>query len=321
MTGLLPDLSPHVAEIARAILDRPNEELSTRTQLRFGTNGSVAIEIAGEKRGEWFDHEAAAGGAPWELLTIKGSMTKADAIGWLRSQLRIGVATKGARDPVATYDYSDERGDLLFQVRRFESKTFRQRRPDNNGGWTWNVKGLRRVPYRLHELFARPADRIMFVVEGEKDADRLASLGFVATCNPGGAGKWQSDYAEFFRGRDVAVLPDNDTAGHDHARSVAANLAPGAARVRILDLPDLPPKGDVSDWLDAGGTCEALERLVADALVFSLDGAEATVHESNTIDEEAEIAGSRRCRPFNVVGSYRARWKSSDVACRPSAPR
>ena len=93
MTGLLPGLSPHVAEIARAILGRPNEQLSTRTQLRFGTNGSVAIEIAEEKRGEWFDHEA-AGGGPWELLTIKGRMTKADAIGWLRWRLRIGLPRK-----------------------------------------------------------------------------------------------------------------------------------------------------------------------------------------------------------------------------------
>ena len=124
-------------------------------------------------------------------------------------------------------------------------------------------------PYRTMRRQMEHRQQGIFVAEGEKDADRLVSLGFVATCNPGGAGKWQSDYAEFFRGRDVAVLPDNDTAGHDHARSVAANLAPGAARVRILDLPDLPPKGDVSDWLDDGGTCEALERLVADAPVFS----------------------------------------------------
>ena len=193
VTNLLRDLRPQIAEIARTILGEPNKTLSSSRQLRFGTNGSVAVEIAGERRGEWFDHEAGVGGGPWELLTVKGHMTKGDAIGWLRSQLGIELAPKqkAERQIVAAYDYCDEHGDLLFQVCRFEPKTFHQRRPDGKGGWIWNVKGRRRVPYRLPELIAAPADCIVFVVEGEKDADRLASLGFVATCNPGGAGKWQ----------------------------------------------------------------------------------------------------------------------------------
>ena len=89
----------------------------------------------------------------------------------------------------ATYDYRDERGDVLFQVVRFEPKDFKQRRPDGQGGWRWSVKGVRQVPYRMPELLeANPTD-LVFIVEGEKDADRLADLGLVATCNPGGAGK------------------------------------------------------------------------------------------------------------------------------------
>jgi putative DNA primase/helicase len=109
----------------------------------------------------------------------------------------------------------------------------------------------------------------VFIVEGEKDADRLASLGLVATCNPGGAGKWLTSYAAFFRQRDVVILPDKDGAGRDHARSVAANLEPLAVSVRILELPGLPTKGDVSDWLAAGGTGEDLQRLAAEAPVLS----------------------------------------------------
>jgi hypothetical protein len=292
MTGTLPDLRPYVAEIARAILGEPNKALSSSRQLRFGTNGSLAVEIGGKRRGQWFDHEAGVGGGPWELVTVKGRMTNGDAIGWLRAQLGIELAPtlRAGRQIVATYDYRDERGDLLFQVCRVEPKTFMQRRPDDNGGWTWHVKGVRQVPYRLPELIATPADCTVFVVEGEKDADQLVNCGLVATCNAGGVGKWQSGYAAFFRGRDVAILPDNDDAGRDHARSVASNLIPTAARVRILELPGLAPKGDVSDWLDAGGTSEALERLVKDADVFSLDGAEATANQGNTLDDEAEIA-------------------------------
>jgi hypothetical protein len=304
VTGLLPDLRPHIAEIARAILGEPNERLSTRQQLRFGSNGSLAVEIAGEKRGQWFDHEAGVGGGPRELLTVKGRMTNGDAIGWLRSRLGIDLAPKqsASRRIVATYNYRDEHGKVLFQVCRFEPKTFRQRRPDGKGGWVWEVTGVRQVPYRLPELIATPADCLVFITEGEKDADRLAGLGLVATCNAGGAAKckangkpskpkWRRELNPFFEGRDVVILPDNDDAGRDHAQSVAANLAPVAARVRVLELPDLPPKGDVSHWLSAGGTHEALEQLSADLPAFSLDdGAEAAADQRNTPDDEAQIA-------------------------------
>ena len=162
----------------------------------------------------------------------------------------------------AAYDYRDERGGLLFQVVRLrDPKDFRQRKPDA-GRWTWKTKDVRKVPYRLPELLAADPARPVFVVEGEKDADRLAALGLTATTNPAGAGKWRHlDAAAVraaFTGRVVVVLPDNDGPGRQHAADVAERLAGIAATVRVVELPDLPDKGDVSDWLDAGGTAEAL---------------------------------------------------------------
>jgi hypothetical protein len=276
-----PDLRLHIEEIARRLLGRPNEQLSTRNQLRFGTNGSIAVEIAGPKHGEWFDHEHQIGGGPWELLTIKGGMTNGSAIEWLHSQIAIKIGPAGKTSPriVATYDYRDERGELLFQVVRFDPKDFRQRRLDGNGGWIWKVKGVRPVPYRLRELIATPIDTSIFVVEGERDADNLAMLGLAATCNAGGAAKrrddgkpgrpkWRPELNPYFPGRNVIVVPDNDNAGRDHALAIAASLAPVAARIRILELPGLPPKGDVSDWLDAENTRAELERLGAAAPDF-----------------------------------------------------
>lgn len=161
---------------------------------------------------------------------------------------------------VCTYPYEDETGRLLFEVVRLANpKDFRQRRPDGRGGWIWSVRGVRRMPYRLPGLVeAARSGRTLFVVEGEKDADRLRSLGLVATCNPGGAGKWGSDLCEPFRGARVVVICDNDDAGRRHARDVAAKLSGVSREVRILELPDLPPHGDVSDWLDAGYTPEHL---------------------------------------------------------------
>ncbi|HYV35510.1 MAG TPA: hypothetical protein VE988_07390, partial [Gemmataceae bacterium] len=114
-----------------------------------------------------------------------------------------GHASNGTPRIVATYDYTDERGQLLYQAVRLEpgadgaKKTFRQRHPDGNGGWTWNVKGVRLVPYRLPELTG-DSSRPVFIVEGEKDADTLASIGLIATTNPMGAGKWRADFNQFF---------------------------------------------------------------------------------------------------------------------------
>jgi putative DNA primase/helicase len=164
---------------------------------------------------------------------------------------------------VAAYPYTDETGELLYEVVRFAPKDFRQRRPDGRGGWIWKLGDTRRVLYRLPQILeGARSGRWVFVVEGEKDADRLAALGLIATCNPGGAGKWRPEYAETFRGAKVAVLRDNDTPGRGHAQSVAESVRGVAKDVRVVELPGLPEHGDVSDWLEAGGTVEQLERLI-----------------------------------------------------------
>jgi hypothetical protein len=162
---------------------------------------------------------------------------------------------------VATYDYRDAAGQLLFQVVRFEPKDFRQRRPDGNGGWLWELGDTPRVLYRLPELMNADPAAWIFVVEGEKDTDNLAAMGLPATCNPGGAGKWSKlsdDNA--LHGRRIAIIPDKDDPGHKHAQDVAARLKRKAAEARILNLPG--PGKDVSDWIVAGGTAEKLLELI-----------------------------------------------------------
>ena len=166
---------------------------------------------------------------------------------------------------VATYDYRDGRGELLFQVVRYTPKGFRQRRPDRAGGWTWSTKGVERVLYRLPELLAADRDETVFICEGEKDADNLAALGLVATTAPGGAGKWgQVSDLSALAGRRVVALPDNDSGqqGLRHCKDVAASLATIAFSVKVLSLPGLAPAGeDVSDWIGLGGTAARLIEL------------------------------------------------------------
>jgi hypothetical protein len=174
-----------------------------------------------------------------------------------------GSQSSGKPQVVAEYNYRDEAQSLLYQVVRLEPKDFRQRRPSPTGGWDWKIGDVRKVLYRLPELASAQADETVFVVEGEKDADRLGRLGLVATTNAGGAGKWRREYSESLRGRHVAILPDNDEPGAAHATQVAKALEGIAAEVKVIKLAGLPPKGDVSDWLAAGGTAEKLIALAS----------------------------------------------------------
>lgn len=167
---------------------------------------------------------------------------------------------------VARYDYTDEAGVVLFQAVRLEPKRFFQRRPDARGiGWIRNLDGVRLVLYHLPELVAASSVEPVYVVEGEKDADRLASLGLVATTNPMGAGKWRPEFSPVLAGRHVVVLPDNDEAGRRHAETVADSVTKHAASVTVVRLPHLNEHGDVSDWLDNGGSLAELGHLVHEA--------------------------------------------------------
>jgi putative DNA primase/helicase len=155
---------------------------------------------------------------------------------------------------------------VLFEVVRLkEPKGFSQRRPLGNGEFAWNLKGTTTVLYRLPELRAADPVEAVWICEGEKDCDRLVSHKFVTTTNPMGAGKWRDRYADELGGRHVVVIPDNDGTGRDHAQQVARSLHGKAASVRLVELPGVPEKGDVTDFLDGGGTVEQLRELAANA--------------------------------------------------------
>lgn len=185
----------------------------------------------------------------------------------------------------ATYDYRDEDNVLRFQVCRVEpgkdgrSKDFRQRQPDGAGGWTWKTQGLTKFPYRLNELAAAPKEKPVFIVEGEKQVDYLRSLGIVATCNAGGAGKWLKSYAKYFKGRDCIVIPDADLpnektgkiVGADHAKTVADSLLEVAQSIHVIELPNCKPKWGFDDWLQAGNTLEDFSKLCEAAKAWGPD--------------------------------------------------
>jgi hypothetical protein len=247
-------LAGTIAKVAAELLGDPNRELSTRKELRYGNRGSLSVDL---EKGCWHDHEAGVGGGPQDLVRRETGLDAQGAAKWLRERGLIDAPPQQRRE-VARYSYRDEHGASLFEVVRFAPKDFRQQAASG----AWSLKGVRRVLYRLPEILAAQGELVL-IVEGEKDADKLAALGFTATCNPGGAGKWSADYTKALAGRRCVVIPDNDEPGREHARTVVKNLQSAGIAASTLFLDGLPPKGDVADWLAAGGTADDLRRAIA----------------------------------------------------------
>lgn len=106
--------------------------------------------------------------------------------------------------------------------------------------------------YGLPLLATAPPGEVVFVVEGEGKADALTAWGFIAVCtDSGAAGRWPEGFNQYFTGRRVVLLPDNDPPGEKYAGTVAAALQPLADSIEVLRLPGLPEKGDVVDWIAA----------------------------------------------------------------------
>jgi hypothetical protein len=146
---------------------------------------------------------------------------------------------------IKAYDYTDSDGNLLFQVCRMEPKDFRQRRPNGNGNWIWDIKGITPVLYNLSGVLK--ADEVI-IVEGEKDVDCASKMGLTATTCPMGAGKWREEYNNVLTGKDIILIPDNDSEGREHMVKVAISLNGKAKSLKWIDLAGVRSKGDLFDW-------------------------------------------------------------------------
>jgi len=261
----------------------------------------------------WSENVGAKGG--WSLAAFIAGLSANDkpkVASWLRERRLLpdtkpegGRTMKRSRQEetpkgreVECYDYTNEAGDLLFQVVRYEPKDFRQRRPDGKGGWVWHLEcdakckcnpklpPTRRVLYKLPELEKAPrawptGPRItsldtpayspspeaiaklpyVLVVEGEKDVAAAESLGFVATCNPMGAKKWRDEYSPCLEGARVAVIADADRPGQEHAQQVGASLQGWAASVKVCEIPACK---DLAESVSKGMTKDLLLALFSD---------------------------------------------------------
>jgi len=242
--------------------------------------------------GLWYCHGCEASGNGYQAAIATG----ATAVEADRLLAQFGLPRTWG-DVEAIYDYLDQEGTLLYQVVRSAGKEFRQRRPDpGTGAWIWNLQGAQRVPYRLRELDeAVKAGQMVYVVEGEKDVEAIRAAGAVATCNSGGAGKWQPEFARFLHGASVLIVADRDRAGLRHAEQVLASLEGVAASAAIV----VAREGkDAADHLAAGYGLDEFELPPPpDEDVAELS--EATVErivESGAQTERADPVGRKRAK-------------------------
>jgi hypothetical protein len=242
-----------VIDVARTMLGQETRERSNSKEKHFPNNGGLFVNV---QKNRWFSHGNDTGGDAASLVSFLQGSDFLGSVDWLRENgYVVGDHANGKSNGagkfniVAEYDYPDENGKVLYQVVRFHPKDFRQRRPDGKGGWVWKLGDVRHVPYRLPELLAE-VDRPVLICGGEKDVDNLRALGLTATCNHGGEGKWWTALTQWFKGRRVFILCDNDTQGEKHQAVVGAALDGTAGEIHVVRFPELPEGGDISDLIE-----------------------------------------------------------------------
>jgi hypothetical protein len=213
----------------------------------------------------WNCHDCKIGGTVIDWTVHEKNVSAGEAIEILGGGNGEVRKSKGKGKIVATYDYHDENGNVLFQTVRYTPKDFSQRRPDGKGGWIWNLKGVQRVLFRLPQIMQDIRGGLpIHVCAGEKDALAMVEHGFSATTNPCGEGNWIDAYSETLHGADVIIIADKDKKGRDHAQTVASKLHGIAKFVRVIELPDTDDKAvkDAADFFASGGDADRLQALV-----------------------------------------------------------
>lgn len=230
-------------------------------------------------------------------------------------------------EPEVVYTYQTANGDPLFQVVRYPGKRFKQRHydPENEDadkdGWVWNVPGEMRTLYHLPEVLEGVKHgRTIYVVEGEKDVETLREKwGVVATCNPGGAGKWRKEYSELLDGATIIIIRDKGTASErKHAEDVKTSLQAHAAGIYLMQA--LVGK-DVTDHIEAGYKPEDLEMVkdrVRRGIISAKEMAESAMVDLHSTEYDipgfvlsAEIPLTFRLGRTYAVGAYTGHGKTS----------
>ncbi len=202
----------------------------------------------------WKDHHDGKAGSIIDLVMELEKIGVGDAM--KRIKFLEGIedqsSTEGSLDTdlvedsdiVRTHDYLDEAGVLVWQKVKLTDGSFRCRRKVD-GKWVYNLAGIAPIPYRLNDIVGQPS---VFVCEGEKDADTLTGLGYVATSGPHGKSSWPDELTPWFAGKGIRIIYDvgNDDAG----RGVAFKLSQVSDQIELLLVPLEAHEADITDYLE-----------------------------------------------------------------------
>jgi hypothetical protein len=273
----------------------------------------VTIDTAKEL---WCCHDHKVGGSVIDWVMHERNVTAGEAMRLLGGNSNAAVIVK-------TYDYTDAKGKLVYQICRYVPKKFKARRPDGEGGWIWNLERVKRVLYHLPAVIA---GQEVCLPEGEKDADDLVKLGFLATTNPFGAGKWEPQYSETLRAKDVVLfgdVGDEDHAGEEHTALRIASLSGGARTIKSVTLPD--GFHDVSDYIAAlelehKDARQAIRDLIDETPLLDVESA-PTADEVRRADETGDVVTLEDFHAYMPQHKYifietRDLWPSSSVNSR-----
>jgi biotin operon repressor len=247
--------APLIKDVAIALLGKPDKSIGDGKVLRWGSRGSFKIDVPD---GVWHDKEANAGGGVLDLVMRERRCDKAGALQWLEAEGLIEPRESRSAD-VPRYPYRDAAGRIAYAKARVDRPNQKYQLQHFDGQrWKPGRNGAPAIPYRLPELLAAPDDAVLYMAEGEKHADKLASWGFLATSHK----DWHRNFAQHVR-RRVVILPDNDEPGENQAADAARLIREAGGDPVIVRLPGLPEAGDIMDWT---GTAEDLRALVAKAM-------------------------------------------------------
>ena len=239
------------------------------------------------------------------------------------------------------WEYADEHGSVLFVKQRFRTtdakgKTYKLLRVMEDGSRHASMGGARVIPYRLKDVIeAGLQGKPVFICEGEKAADALASIGVFTSTSHTGAGSWPNGNTYWFADLNIVLVPDNDQPGYRYASLVASALLPIAKSIRLLALP-VGHTEDAFEWVAAGGDkaqlmalCKGLQPLLdAESIAYqpappaedselllelSLDADEFTPEPAiELLPAESKI----RIEPWDTIQDEPVEWLIQDVLPR-----
>jgi hypothetical protein len=195
-------------------------------------------------------------GCSWDLL-----LKAAQANGFLLPKKSNGKAYDRYENAVF-YTFKDASGNPIARTVK-KPKTDKRDKiswiegfDDNRWVPTLSPKGKEKIEVPLYNLRSVLDSDIVYLCEGEKDAETLIEAGFCGTTNQAGAKYWAKRLSLPLTNKTVVICQDNDLAGKERTKTLIKALQPIVKELRLFEPPNVPEKGDITDWVEAGGKCE-----------------------------------------------------------------